>query len=247
MFLNEFYSQKDSSFRFTQQQASRFAKTVANDYNKIHDVDNKRFCVPGDLLFAVSLTKFGLSETMKIDFTGMVKNDVDMQFSPLLDNKTTIVNADDKAFMELEVSGKSSHNEDIISKIITEYVQFSGKNFPDVMVPLMRSENLMFNPARTIIMYKCMQISMSRVDVKNISLKFNNAIIDVYGKRATVTFKFDFYDGEEKVGTGQKEMLLSGLIPYEESVMNGVIADYQAAKAKYLSAASESPIYALTD
>ncbi|QUM79598.1 DUF3581 family protein [Moritella sp. 5] len=238
MFLNEFYSQKDSSFRFTQQQASRFAKTVANDYNKIHDVDNKRFCVPGDLLFAVSLAKFGLSETMKINFTGMVKNDVDLQFSPLLNNKTAIVNADEQAFMELELGGSASYDEEIISKIIKEYVQFSGKNFPEIMVPLMRSENLMFNPARALIMYKCMQINLTRVDVKSIALKFDEAIINVQGKRATVTFKFDFYEGDEKVGTGQKEMLLSGLIPYEESVMNGVIADYQAAKTKYLSAAS---------
>ena len=237
MFLNEFYSQKDSSFRFTQHQASRFAKTVANDYNKIHDVDNKRFCVPGDLLFAVSLAKFGLSETMKIDFTGMVKNDTDLTFSPLIDNKTTIVNAEQQAFMELELDGKSSNDEHIISKIIKEYVQFSGKNFPDVMVPLMRTENLMFNPARALIMYKCMQINMTRVDVSSIELKFDEAVIDVKGKRATVTFKFDFYEGNEKVGTGQKEMLLSGLIPYEESVMNGVIADYQAAKEKYLSTA----------
>lgn len=238
MFLNEFYSQKDSSFRFTQQQASRFAKTVANDYNKIHDVDNKRFCVPGDLLFAVSLAKFGLSETMKINFTGMVKNDVDLQFSPRLNNKTTIVNADEQAFMELELGGNTSYDEEIISKIIKEYVQFSGKNFPDIMVPLMRSENLMFNPARALIMYKCMQINLTRVDVKSIALKFDEAIINVQGKRATVTFKFDFYEGDKKVGTGQKEMLLSGLIPYEESVMDGVIADYQAAKTKYLSAAS---------
>ena len=238
MFLNEFYSQKDSTFRFTQQQASRFAKTVANDYNKIHDVDNKRFCVPGDLLFAVSLVQFVLSETMKIDFTGMVKNDTDLAFSPLVENKTAIVNADQKSFMELEIGGQSSHDEKIITKIIKEYVQFSGKNFPDIMVPLMRSENLMFNPARALIMYKSMQINMSCVNVNNIELKFDEAIIEVQGKRATVTFKFDFYESEDKVGTGQKEMLLSGLIPYEESVMAGVIADYQAAKTKYLTAAS---------
>ncbi|PKH09594.1 DUF3581 family protein [Moritella sp. Urea-trap-13] len=238
MFLNEFYSQKDSSFRFTQQQASRFAKTVANDYNKIHDVDNKRFCVPGDLLFAVSLAKFGLSETMKIDFTGMVKNDTDLVFSPLLDNKTEILNPEQKSFMELELGGQSSHDESIISKIIKEYVQFSGKNFPDIMVPLMRSKNLMFNPARALIMYKSMQISMTRVQVNSIELKFDEAIIEVQGKRATVTFKFDFYEGDDKVGTGQKIMLLSGLIAYEEAVMAGVIADYQSAKTKYLAAAS---------
>ena len=75
-------------------------------------------------------------------------------------------------------------------------------------------------------------------DVNSIELIFDEALIEVQGKRAVVTFKFDFYEGDNKVGTGQKEMILSGLIPYEESVMAGVIADYQAAKEKYLAAAS---------
>ncbi|MFT7683421.1 MAG: hypothetical protein ACI935_002917, partial [Moritella dasanensis] len=94
------------------------------------------------------------------------------------------------------------------------------------------------NPARALIMYRSMEINMTRVQVNSIELKFDEAIIEVQGKRATVTFKFDFYEGDDKVGTGQKVMLLSGLIAYEESVMSGVIADYQAAKEKYLTAAS---------
>ncbi len=35
---------------------------VVDDFNPIHDEDNKRFCVPGDLLFSVLLANVGLSQ-----------------------------------------------------------------------------------------------------------------------------------------------------------------------------------------
>ena len=57
MQLNQYFSETDNSFEFTRQQASDFAKKVAGDFNPIHDVISKRFCVPGDLLFAVLLSK----------------------------------------------------------------------------------------------------------------------------------------------------------------------------------------------
>ncbi|MFT5880373.1 MAG: hypothetical protein ACI86X_001501 [Moritella sp.] len=237
MFLKDFYSQQDNFFQFSQQQASQFAKKIANDYNKIHDVDNKRFCVPGDLLFSVSLAELGLYPSMKIEFTGMVKNDIALQFMSQGDNETAIVNAENQPLMQLETAGEPSHDSQLISKIIKDYVHFSGKNFPDILVPLMCQENLMFNPARALVMYKSMEISMSRVDLDTVQLKYGGATISVHGKRATVIYKFCFYNGDEKVGSGEKEMLLSGLIPYEEAAMNDVIADYQAAKAEYLSTA----------
>ena len=57
MFLTPYFSTEDNQFQFTREQASHFAKKVAADFNPIHDEDNKRFCVPGDLLFAVLLQK----------------------------------------------------------------------------------------------------------------------------------------------------------------------------------------------
>ena len=233
MFLKPFYTQQGSCFSFSQQQASAFAKHIANDYNKIHDVDNQHFCVPGDLLFAVSLATFGLSEQISIDFTGKVKNDVDLQFTPFADNKCAIVNTAEQALMQLEMQGDNAHDEEIVTKLIKEYVHFSGKNFPNVMVPLMQEHQLMFNPSKALIMYRRMQINMTRVNLNNICLCYDDAVIEVRGKRATIIFKFNFYDGDELVGTGHKEMLVSGLLPYEESAMDDVIAAYHAIKANY--------------
>lgn len=62
MFLTAYHSNQQHQFQFTRQQASHFAKLVAGDFNPIHDEDSKRFCVPGDLLFAVLLQKKALAK-----------------------------------------------------------------------------------------------------------------------------------------------------------------------------------------
>ena len=76
MNLEKFYSLEGSRLSFTRQQASDFAKSVAGDFNTIHDVDSKRFCIPGDLLFSVIIHHYGLRQTMGFSFSGMVSEDV---------------------------------------------------------------------------------------------------------------------------------------------------------------------------
>ena len=76
MLLQPYVQVQDEEFWFSRQQASQFAKQVATDFNPIHDEDSKRFCVPGDLLFAVLLHKYGLTEQLSCTFNGMVGADV---------------------------------------------------------------------------------------------------------------------------------------------------------------------------
>ena len=71
MFLDSYYSDNNGELSFTREQASHFAKRVAGDFNPLHDEDNKRFCVPGDLLFSVLLANVGLSQKMRFEFAGM--------------------------------------------------------------------------------------------------------------------------------------------------------------------------------
>jgi hypothetical protein len=57
MFLKNFYSIHESDISIVAEQASMFAKEVAHDFNPLNDVEAKRFCVPGDLLFSMALVK----------------------------------------------------------------------------------------------------------------------------------------------------------------------------------------------
>ena len=67
-FLAPYTSFSGKSVSFSRSQASRFAKQVADDFNPLHDVDAKRFCVPGDLLFAVLIQHLGLYPRMNFTF-----------------------------------------------------------------------------------------------------------------------------------------------------------------------------------
>ena len=79
MFIEQYFSEPQGRVCFTREQASDFAKRVADDFNPLHDVDAKRFCVPGDLLFAVILSKYGISRHMQFVFSGMVVDGVELR------------------------------------------------------------------------------------------------------------------------------------------------------------------------
>ena len=76
MLLAPFYTKNANLIRISAQQASNFAKLQCFDFNPIHDPDNKRFCVPGDLLFSLALNIYGVSESMSFTFTNMVGADM---------------------------------------------------------------------------------------------------------------------------------------------------------------------------
>ena len=64
MIIENFCRISNNKVSFSRQQASDFAKQIADDFNPLHDVEAKRFCVPGDLLFAVASAKAGLHKKM---------------------------------------------------------------------------------------------------------------------------------------------------------------------------------------
>ena len=65
----------DERITISAEQGSHFAKDVAGDFNPIHNTDAKRFCVPGDLLFAITLLRYGLRSKMDFRFLEMLPAD----------------------------------------------------------------------------------------------------------------------------------------------------------------------------
>ncbi|MFP3345098.1 DUF3581 family protein, partial [Halomonas sp. SIMBA_159] len=86
-------------YTFTREQASHFAKKVAGDFNPIHDADNKRFCVPGDLLFSVMLAKTGLSQKMRVEFAGMITDGVALAINTKSSNDLSLVDEKGKEYL----------------------------------------------------------------------------------------------------------------------------------------------------
>jgi hypothetical protein len=222
-------------------QACRFAKHVAGDFNPIHDADSKRFCVPGDLLFAIALNRYGLHSSMEFSFLEMLGADVPIIYSDnsglSADNKLhqDVSTEKGKKILSIEMAGDKDSDTETIENLTESYVRFSGQNFPHILVPLMKEQGVMINPARPLIIYKSMSFELDDVHAKNITLRLDKSSLDVQGKRGNGLFSFSLMSGDKVVGKGQKNLILSGLRPYDEDVMTQVTDEFLVNRDKYLA------------
>ncbi|QDP02343.1 DUF3581 family protein [Thalassotalea sp. PS06] len=235
MFIRQYYQNKNDKVSFSRQQASDFAKNIADDFNPLHDIDAKRFCVPGDLLFSVILDKSGLNQEMAFTFSGMVTDANELNFPATIDAAAAVTDDNDKTYLSVEVSGENSRCETLTESLVRSYVAFSGDTFPYILGDLMRENSVMINPSRPMVMYESMKIHLNTVNVKEVSLKFNKqqTELTVDGKRGKARLVFDFISNGETIGYGEKHMVLSGLREYDHDVMDAVNAEYMAMKEDY--------------
>ena len=233
MNLEKFYNLDGSRLSFTRQQASDFAKSVAGDFNTIHDVDSKRFCVPGDLLFSVIIHHYGLRQTMGFSFSGMVGDDVSLILPKVNAREISIYDEHDKKYLDVSSDGAHSRNPELINSLTRNYVEFSGHTFPHVLVPLMRENNVMINTERPLVIYDHMRISLDTLDIDSVELKLTDSKFRLYGKRGDVALNYDLCCNDELVGLVQKKMVLSGLREYDQGKIDALVKSYSGLKSRY--------------
>lgn len=128
-----------------------------------------------------------------------------------------------------------THDKDMIEHLIRSYVAFLGANFPDVFIPLMKAKGVMINTLRPLVIYESMALHLGRVDLVNPVLEAAGAEMIANGKRGKVIFNFVCKDNGVEVGRGDKVMLLSGLRPYDQTVIDIIIEFYHERRALFLS------------
>ena len=74
--------------------------------------------------------------------------------------------------------------------------------------------------------------------MQSVELRFRDASFAGSGKKGEVTLAFDLYEAGELFGSGDKKMLLGGLRPYDQSVIDELVEDYN--RVKYAFGNSES-------
>ena len=234
MFLDQYCTElEDSLFSFTREQSSAFAKDIANDFNPLHDVDTKKFCVPGDLLFARILMSEGLYSNMRVNFSGMVSDGVALHIVTGDNGDKIICDQKEKEYLRIEHSGDQNTDRALIEKLIKAYVAFSGENFPHVLVPLMKEQNVMINVSRPLVIYESMSVHLSSVDLKKPEIEASHAYLDVNGKRGNVTLGFVFKDNGVVVGEGKKTMVLANLREFDQEVMDNLVAQFIKRREAY--------------
>ena len=237
MNLEEYYSLDQSRLSFTRQQASDFAKSVAGDFNTIHDEDSTRFCVPGDLLFAVIIHHYGLRQTMGISFSGMVNEDTTLILPEVNAREISIYDDNDKKYLDISTDGPQTRDAALIESLTRNYVEFSGHTFPHVLVPLMKQNNVMINTDRPLVIYDHMRISLDSLDIDSVDLTLSESLFRLYGKRGDVALNYDLSCNGERVGRGQKKMVLSGLREFDQAKIDELVETYSARKNLYQNGA----------
>ncbi|WP_415225810.1 DUF3581 domain-containing protein [Psychromonas sp.] len=234
MLLESYYTKSGDLVRISAQQASTFAKQQCHDFNPIHDPDNKRFCVPGDLLFSLALTVYGVSESMSFTFTNMVGDSMGLVFPEADGDKIVITNELGKSVLEIDKKGSTCHDPALIESLIKNYVLFSGQNFPTLLMPLMKKHNVMFNPARPLVMYNSMSFEFDSLVLNNpLHVELADSYFEVEPKRAHNFLHFNIFDGQKVIGRGVKKMIVAGLKPYEHDVISAFSDAYELRRSAF--------------
>ena len=229
MLVEKFVNQQEERFSFSRKQASDFAKRIASDFNPIHDEDAKRFCVPGDLLFAYLLTRYGISQQLCCQFSGMVGADIQLICNEVGDT-VTIADLQGKVYLSLRHSGAVQRDLKVIEPLISDYVKFSGQNFPHILQPLMQRHQVMINPQRPLVIYESMALCFDELPTSKVELQLTDTSMSIEGKRGNALLEFSLTEQGRHIGKGEKRMILSNLVPYDEAQMQQMVEHYNSRK-----------------
>lgn len=222
-------------------QGSDFAKQMAGDFNPIHDEDSRRFCVPGDLLFALAVNRYGLRHKMAFSFTGMVGDGVAVNFPIAIEERGQVLNTAGKPLLEMTFSGATQREPTLCESLIREYVAFSGHNFPHILVPLLADSGVMINPDRPLVIYESMTLSFDNLNFSAPRLTHAGAHLELNGKRGAVTLDFVINDSSQReVGRGSKQLAIGALLPYDQERMDLLVESFLARKAAWSPAEEEA-------
>jgi len=165
----------------------------------------------------------------------MVDSKTQVMLPGELQQQNQILDSADKHILTLQVDGQRSTKQPFVADVIEQYVQFSGKTFPDILVELMRSNNRMINPARPMVIYKSMSIQLDELDAPDLTLELDtdNTVLAVDGKKGEAKLQFVIQSNGHVVGRGEKNMVLGGLRDYDEQEMSEIVAQYAQWKNSY--------------
>ena len=248
--------------RFDEPRASAFAKGVAGDFNPLHDPGDRRFCVPGDLLFALLLEHYGLHRETSVGFASMVDASATLALPPLPGRADRgrddgggaahVLDARDREVLGFFAAGGrvASGRDAFTLALILEYVRFSGATFPDILVPLMRERSVMVNPERPLIIYKDMAIRVdagaSLDDGAVPVLEHGAHELAVNGRKGVASLRFAILDARDgrRLGEGEKNFVLGGLREHDADTVDALVAEYDARRAAWRDGAAPAPVAA---
>jgi len=75
---------------------------------------------------------------------------------------------------------------------------------------------------------------LDTLDIDSIDLNLKENVFRLYGKRGDVALNYDLCCNGERVGMGQKKMVLSGLREFDQNKIDKLVDAYSALKNGYV-------------
>ncbi len=149
---------------------------------------------------------------------------------------SALVDANGKEYLHMAHQGEVNKDPQFIEHVVKSYVQFSGMNFPHIMVPLMEEKQMMINCQRPLVIYESMEVEFDHLNLTHPEVAFSGATFDIEGKRGVVTLNFDFKEDGQVIGKGVKRMVASGLKPYDQDAVDDLVNRFNERKDAFLAA-----------
>ena len=93
----------------------------------------------------------------------------------------------------------------------------------------MKEHQVMFNPARPLVMYNSMNFEFSTLTLHNpLHVELAKSEFEVEAKRANEFLHFEIYDGEKVIGRGIKTVVVGGLKTYDHDAISAFADNYLA-------------------
>ena len=225
--LAPFHALNEGQVCISAAQGSRFAKHIAGDHNPLHDEDACRFCVPGDLLFALIVQRCGLARVMRLQFRGMLRGDTPLTFPDAPGEQLAVTDAQGREYVIAHYEEPLTTPSAALQGLIQQYVACSGQTFPGLLHPLLRDQGVMFNPERPLVVYDSMGIQLQAPLTEPPVVRLRHSELTVSGKRGEVDYQYDILQAGRLIGECWKKMLISGLRPYDDAAMESMIERYR--------------------
>jgi hypothetical protein len=97
----------------------------------------------------------------------------------------------------------------------------------------MHKNNVMINPDRPLVIYKSMTIALDRLTGHDLALELENTSMLVEGKKGNARLQFSINADGEKIGQGEKVMLLGGLREYDQGKIDALVESFSDLKSRY--------------
>ena len=170
---------------------------------------------------------------MQFEFSGMVGEKTELIFPDSTGDSFSLCDTQGKNYLDILLSGGTTEDSGFVHDLMLSYVLFSGGTFPHILVDLMHKNNVMINPERPLVIYRSMSIALDTLAGHDLALELENTSMVVEGKKGTARLQFSINAGGEKIGQGEKVMLLGGLREYDQAQIDGIVDTYAGWKSSY--------------